>query len=96
MAEELYFINKILNFIERYCKNLKTMSVMNEKSCFTVVAQFGSVTEAELAKTQLQDAEIWVDLRNEFMSALNPIAGAVCLVVRTEDEARAKAVLGSK
>ena len=69
---------------------------MNEKSRFTVVAQFGSVAEAELAKTQLQDAEIWVDLRNEFMSALNPIGGAVCLVVLSEDKERAKALLGER
>ncbi len=96
MAGELYFINKMLKFTRQSCNNLKMKSVMNEKKSFTVVAQFGSVAEAELAKTRLQDAEIWVDLRNEFMSALNPIAGAVCLVVRTEDEARAKAVLGCK
>lgn len=66
---------------------------MDEKKTFTAIAQFSSVAEAELAKTKLQDAEIWVDLRNEFMSALNPIAGAVTLVVRTEDEARAREAL---
>ncbi len=70
------------------------MSVMNEKRTFAVVAHYASLAEAEVAKTRLQDAEIWVDLRNEFMSALNPIGGAVSLVVRTEDEARARTLLG--
>lgn len=66
---------------------------MNKKQTFVVLTQYGSLAEAEIAKTQLQDAEIWVDIRNEYMSALNPIGGAVTLVVRTEDEERARAVL---
>ena len=52
-----------------------------------------SLAEAEVAKTQLQDAEIWVDIRNEFMSALNSVGGAATLVVRTEDLEHARRVL---
>lgn len=65
---------------------------MNDNT-FTQLAQYSSLAEAEVAKTRLQDAEIWVDIRNEYMSALNAIGGAATLVVRTEDAQRARKLL---
>ncbi len=65
---------------------------MNDNT-FTQLAQYSSLAEAEVAKTRLQDAEIWVDIRNEYMSALNVIGGAATLVVRTEDAQRARKLL---
>ena len=65
---------------------------MNDNT-FSELAQYSSLAEAEVAKTQLQDAEIWVDIRNEFMSALNSVGGAATLVVRTQDLQRARQVL---
>ncbi len=63
------------------------------KDQFAVVAEYNSLAEAEIAKSILQSAEIWVDLRNEHMSALNPIGGAATLIVRTEELERAKSLL---
>lgn len=67
---------------------------MTQQQTFVVLAEYNSLAEAEIAKSRLQSAEIWVDIRNEYMSTLNPIAGAVRLVVRPEALERAKKELG--
>ena len=60
---------------------------------FVVVAEYNTLAEAEIAKSILQSANIWVDIRNEYMSTLNSIGGAASLVVRSEDlEAARKAL----
>lgn len=60
---------------------------------FVVVAEYNTLAEAEIAKTILQSANIWVDIRNEYMSTLNAIGGAATIVVRSEDlEAARKAL----
>lgn len=60
---------------------------------FVVVAEYNTLAEAEIAKSILQSANIWVDIRNEYMSTLNAIGGAATIVVRSEDlEAARKAL----
>ncbi|MBR5850551.1 MAG: DUF2007 domain-containing protein [Alistipes sp.] len=61
-----------------------------QNQTFVVLAEYNSLAEAEIAKSRLQSAEIWVDIRNEYMSTLNPIGGAVQLVVRPEELERAQ------
>ena len=65
-----------------------------QTTTFVTIAEYCSLAEAEVANTRLQDAEIWVDIRNEYMSSLNVMGGAATLVVRAEDEARARRELG--
>ena len=60
---------------------------------FVVVAEYNTLAEAEIAKTILQSANIWVDIRNEYMSTLNAIGGAATIVVRSEDYDEAKRIL---
>ena len=60
---------------------------------FVVLAEYNTLAEAEITKSILQSAGIWVDIRNEYMSVLNPIGGASRIVVRTEDEELAHKVL---
>ena len=60
---------------------------------FVVLAEYNTLAEAEITKSILQSAGIWVDIRNEYMSALNSIGGAARIVVRTEDEELAHKVL---
>ena len=88
----MHFIKKNHNFMEPSRFGPKQIRNMNDNT-FSELAQFNSLAEAEVAKTQLQDAEIWVDIRNEFMSTLNSIGGAATLVVRTEDLEQARRVL---
>ena len=49
---------------------------------FVVLAEYNTLAEAEITKSILQSAGLWVDIRNEYMSALNPISGAARVVVR--------------
>ena len=67
---------------------------MTKQQTFVVLAEYNNLAEAEIAKSRLQSAEIWVDIRNEYMSTLNPIGGAVRLVVRSEELERARKELG--
>lgn len=60
---------------------------------FVVLAEYNSLAEAEIAKSILQSAGLWVDIRNEFMSALNSIGGAASIVVRSKDRAEAEQLL---
>lgn len=63
---------------------------------FTVIAEYGSLTEAQLAKSYLQSAGIWADIRNEFMTSLASGPLPVRLVVREEDAVEARERLGER
>ncbi len=51
-----------------------------------VLAEYNSITEAEIAKSMLDSAGIWSMIRNEYMSAIYPIGTMPAqVVVRPED-----------
>lgn len=60
---------------------------------FVVLAEYNTLAEAEITKSILQSAGLWVDIRNEYMSALNPISGAARVVVRRRDITEAEQLL---
>ncbi|MBQ2843651.1 MAG: DUF2007 domain-containing protein [Alistipes sp.] len=60
---------------------------------FVVLAEYNTLAEAEITKSILQSAGLWVDIRNEYMSALNPISGAARVVVRSRDITEAEQLL---
>ncbi|MBE6207364.1 MAG: DUF2007 domain-containing protein [Rikenellaceae bacterium] len=60
---------------------------------FVILAEYHTLAEAEISKSILQSAGLWADIRNEFMSALNPIGGAARVVVRAEDQQEAEKLL---
>ena len=56
-----------------------------------VLAEYNTITEAEIAKSMLDSAGIWSMIRNEYMSAIYPMPAQV--VVRPEDVEKARAML---
>lgn len=59
-----------------------------------VLAEYNTITEAEIAKSMLDSAGIWSTIRNEYMSAIYPIGTMPPqIVVREEDYEKAKAML---
>ena len=85
----MYFINKMLNFKYR----TKTERVMQDDT-LVVLAEYNTVTEAEIAKSMLDSAGIWSTIRNEYMSAIYPIGTMPAqVVVREEDYEKAKDLL---
>lgn len=59
-----------------------------------VLAEYNTITEAEIAKSMLDSAGIWSTIRNEYMSAIYPIGTMPAqVVVREEDYEKAKAML---
>ena len=59
-----------------------------------VLAEYNSITEAEIAKSMLDSAGIWSMIRNEDMSAIYPIGTMPAqVVVRPEDVEKARAML---
>ena len=59
-----------------------------------VLAEYNTITEAEIAKSMLDSAGIWSTIRNEYMSAIYPIGTMPAqIVVREEDYEKAKAML---
>ena len=59
-----------------------------------VLAEYNTITEAEIAKSMLDSAGIWSMIRNEYMSAIYPIGTMPAqVVVREEDAEKAKAML---
>ena len=85
----MYFINKMLNFKYR----TKTERVMQDDT-LVVLAEYNTVTEAEIAKSMLDSAGIWSTIRNEYMSAIYPLGTMPAqVVVREEDYEKAKAML---
>ncbi len=77
----MYFINKMLNFKYR----TKTERLMQDDS-LVVLAEYNTVTEAEIAKSMLDCAGIWSTIRNEYMSAIYPIGTMPAQVVVRADE----------
>ena len=77
----MYFINKMLNFKYR----TKTERVMQDDT-LVVLAEYNTITEAEIAKSMLDCAGIWSTIRNEYMSAIYPIGTMPAQVVVRADE----------
>lgn len=59
-----------------------------------VLAEYNSVTEAEISKSMLDSAGIWSTIRNEYMAAIYPLGTMPAqLVVRSEDLDKARTLL---
>ena len=59
-----------------------------------VLAEYNTITEAEIAKSMLDSAGIWSTIRNEYMSAIYPIGTMPAqVVVREVDYEKAKNLL---
>jgi len=59
-----------------------------------VLAEYNTATEAEIAKSMLDNAGIWSTIRNEYMSSIYPVGAMPAqLVVREEDAERAQKML---
>ena len=59
-----------------------------------VLAEYNTITEAEIAKSMLDSAGIWSTIRNEYMSAIYPIGTMPAqVVVREGDYEKAKNLL---
>ena len=59
-----------------------------------VLAEYNTITEAEITKSMLDSAGIWSMIRNEYMSAIYPIGTMPAqLVVKEEDAKRAAELL---
>ncbi len=67
---------------------------MTQDDAMVVLAEYNTITEAEISKSMLDSAGIWSTIRNEYMSAIYPIGTMPAqLVVREEDFAKAQALL---
>ena len=61
-----------------------------------VLAEYNTITEAEIAKSMLDSAGIWSTIRNEYMSAIYPVGTMPAqIAVREEDAEWAAALLRS-
>ena len=59
-----------------------------------VLAEYNTITEAEITKSMLGSAGIWSMIRNEYMSAIYPIGTMPAqVVVREEDFEKARTML---
>ena len=59
-----------------------------------VLAEYNTVTEAEIDKTKLDSLGIWSTIRNEYMSTLYPVGAMPAqLVVRAEEAEEARTIL---
>ena len=59
-----------------------------------VLAEYNTITEAEITKSMLDSAGIWSMIRNEYMSAIYPIGTRPAqVVVREEDFEKARTML---
>ncbi len=59
-----------------------------------VLAEYNTITEAEISKSMLDSAGIWSTIRNEYMSAIYPIGTMPAqLVVKEDDMGKAQAIL---
>ncbi|MDE5708233.1 MAG: DUF2007 domain-containing protein [Alistipes sp.] len=65
-----------------------------ENETLVVVAEYNSETEAEIARTLLDDAGIDSTIRNEYMSAIYPVGAMPAQLVVSSDVAeRAREIL---
>ena len=82
----------MLNFKYR----TKTERLMQDDS-LVVLAEYNTVTEAEIAKSMLDSAGIWSTIRNEYMSAIYPIGTMPAqIVVRAEELEKARTLLQNR
>ena len=59
-----------------------------------VLAEYNTITEAEIAKSMLDSAGIWSMIRNEYMAGIYPLGSMPApVVVRPEDAEKARAML---
>ena len=59
-----------------------------------VLAEYNTVTEAEIDKTKLDSLGIWSTIRNEYMSTLYPVGAMPAqIVVRAEELEKARKIL---
>ena len=59
-----------------------------------VLAEYNTITEAEITKSMLDSAGIWSMIRSEYMSAIYPIGTMPAqVVVREEDFEKARTML---
>lgn len=62
-----------------------------------VLAEYNTITEAEIAKSMLDSAGIWSTIRNEYMSAIYPVGTMPAqIVVREEDAEKAESLLSHR
>lgn len=62
-----------------------------------VLAEYNTITEAEISKSMLDSACIWSTIRNEYMSTIYPIGTMPAqLVVRESDLESARALLQNR
>ena len=65
-----------------------------QETALVVLAEYNTVTEAEIGKSMLDSAGIWSTIRNEYMSTIYPVGTMPAqLMVREEDIHRAQALL---
>ncbi len=65
-----------------------------ENETLTVVAEYNSAAEAEIARTVLENAGIRSTIRNEYMSTLYPVGTMPAqLVVRADEAEKARKIL---
>ncbi len=89
MVRLLHFFNKMLNFI---IPNQNDERMQDDS--MIVLAEYNTITEAEIAKSMLDSAGIWSTIRNEYMSAIYPIGTMPAqVVVREVDYEKAKDLL---
>lgn len=68
------------------------MLMQDEK--MAVLAEYNTITEAEISKSMLDSAGIWSTIHNEYMSSIYPIGTMPAqLVVKEEDAKRAAELL---
>ena len=59
-----------------------------------VLAEYNTITEAEICKSILDSAGIWSTIRNEFVSSIYPIGTMPAqVVIREEDYEKAESLL---
>ncbi len=59
-----------------------------------VLAEYNTITEAEITKSILGSAGIWATIRNEYMSSIYPIGTMPAqVVIHESDYEKAKAML---
>lgn len=62
---------------------------MTHESTMVILAEYNTITEAEISKSMLDSAGIWSDIRNEFMSTAYPSGIVPAQLVVRDDELEA-------
>lgn len=66
---------------------------MTQDHTMVILAEYNTITEAEISKSILDSAGIWSDIRNEYMSAIYPTGIMPAQLVVREDELEAAKTL---